>query len=42
MFVCIKRGCTFASVFMVKDFKVMKTRCRETKCFYVFRFMLRY
>lgn len=33
IFVGIKRGCTFVSVFMVKDFKVMKTSCRETNVF---------
>ena len=42
MFGGFKIGCTFVSVFMVKDFKVVKTSCREDKCFYVFRFMLRY
>ena len=42
MFGGTKIGCTFVSVFMVKDFKVVKTSCREDKCFYVFRFMLRY
>ena len=32
-FCSIKNGCTFASVFMVKDFKVMKTNCREANVF---------
>ena len=42
MFAGIEIGSTFVSVFMVKDFKVVKTSCRDDKCFYVFRFMLRY